>query len=225
MVDHRAHIFLASRPLFSVYSYAQWYLCTFLRCYGIPAFQTALHGLRYELYCTNIFHIIGMFFFFFFFLLLCFIYRTFSSFIMAPTKKPASTKAKAKAPSAKATASPCVHLQPNKAPNKESMSVKHTSSSKPSIAATMDTSISSDSSVSSTNVGDYAVLPDVSDFVPSSLPSGRGTIPIDVKHSFQSTLNIMSKINFSSLSKDKSIEWNVALSQSCHHLSEEYSLL
>jgi hypothetical protein len=36
----------------------------------------------------------------------------------------------------------------------------------------------------------------------------------------------MSKINFSTLSKDKSIEWNVALSQSCHHhLSGEYSLL
>jgi hypothetical protein len=35
----------------------------------------------------------------------------------------------------------------------------------------------------------------------------------------------MSKINSSTLSKDKSIEWNVAPSQSCHHLSEEYSLL
>jgi hypothetical protein len=45
----------------------------------------------------------------------------------------------------------------------------------------MDTSISSESSVSSSYVGDYAVLPDVSDFVPTSLPSGHGTIPIDVK--------------------------------------------
>jgi hypothetical protein len=90
----------------------------------------------------------------------------------------------------------------------------------------MDTCISSDSSVSSSNVGDYGVLvPDVSDFVPTSLPSGHGTIPIDVKHSFQATLDIMSKINFSTLSNDKSIEWNVALSQSCRRLSEEYSLL
>jgi hypothetical protein len=178
MVDHCAHIFLASRPLLSVYSYGHWYLCTFLRWYGIPAFQTALRGFQYKLYCTDIFHIIGMFFFFFTLLL---IYSIFSSFIMAPGKKPASTKAKAKAPSAKATASPCVCLQPDKAPNKKSMSVKHTSSSKPSIAATMDTSISSDSSVSSTDVGDYGVLPDVSDFVPTSLPSGHGTIPIDVK--------------------------------------------
>jgi hypothetical protein len=45
----------------------------------------------------------------------------------------------------------------------------------------MDMSISSDSSVSSTNVGDYAIFPDVSDFVPTSLPTGHGTIPIDVK--------------------------------------------
>jgi hypothetical protein len=114
---------------------------------------------------------------------------------MAPTKKPNSAKAKAKAPFAKATASH-IHLQANKAPNKKSTSVKHTSSSKPSIAATMDTSISSNSSVSSSNVGDYAILPDVSDFVPTSLPTGYGTIPIDVKDSFQLTLDIMSKINF-----------------------------
>jgi hypothetical protein len=45
----------------------------------------------------------------------------------------------------------------------------------------MDMSISSDSSVFSTNVGDYAILPDVSDFAPTSLPTGHGTIPIDVK--------------------------------------------
>jgi hypothetical protein len=143
---------------------------------------------------------------------------------MAPTKNPASSKAKAEAPSAKATAS-LICLLPDKAPNKKSTSVKHTSSSKPSIAATMDTSISSDSSLSSTNGGYYAILPDVSDFIPTSLPTGHGTILIDVKDLFQATLNIMSKINFSTLSKDKSIEWNVALSQSCHHLSKEYSLL
>jgi hypothetical protein len=145
--------------------------------------------------------------FFFLYFALLFHLPYISSFFIAPTKKPASTKAKAKAPSAKATASPRVHLQPDKAPNKKSTSVKHTSSSsKPSIAATMDTSISSDSSVSSKDVGDYAILPYVSDFIPTSLPSGHGTIPIDVKHLFQSTLNIMSKINFSTLSKDKSIE-------------------
>jgi hypothetical protein len=154
-------------------------------------------------------------FFFFFTLLICFIYSTFSFFIMAPTKKSSS---------AKATVS-LVRLLPDKVPNKKSTSVKHTSSFKPSIAATMDTSISSDSSVSSTDGGYYAILPDVSDFVPTSLPTGHGTIPIDVKDSFQATLDIMSKINFSTLSKDKSIEWNVALSQSCCHLSEEYSLL
>jgi hypothetical protein len=45
----------------------------------------------------------------------------------------------------------------------------------------MDMSISSNSSVSSTNVGDYAILPDVSDFIPTSLPTGHGTIPIDIK--------------------------------------------
>jgi hypothetical protein len=35
----------------------------------------------------------------------------------------------------------------------------------------------------------------------------------------------MSKINFSTLSEDKSIEWNITLSQSCCCLSKEYSLL
>jgi hypothetical protein len=185
--------------------------------------------LLYMVYGTNctapIFFILLACFSYFFTLLFCFIYTTFSSFIMAPTKKPASaTKAKAKAPSANATAS-LVHLQPDKAPNKKSTFVKQTSSSKPSISANIDTSISSNSSVSSTHVGDFAILPDVSDFVPTSLPSGHGTIPIGVKHSFQSTLNIMSRINFSTLSKDKSSEWNVALSKSCCHLSKEYSLL
>jgi hypothetical protein len=57
----------------------------------------------------------------------------------------------------------------------------HASSSKPSIAATVDMSISYDSSLSSTHGGYYAILPDVSDFVPTSLPTGHGTIPIDVK--------------------------------------------
>jgi hypothetical protein len=77
----------------------------------------------------------------------------------------------------------------------------------------MDTSINSDSSVSSTNGGDYATPPDVSDFVPTALPTSHGTIPIDVNDSFQATLDIMSKINnFSTLSKDKSIEWNISLS-------------
>jgi hypothetical protein len=89
----------------------------------------------------------------------------------------------------------------------------------------MDTSISSDSPLSSTDVRDYAILPCVSDFVPTSIPSGHGTIPTDVMHLFQSTLDIMSKTNFPTLSKDKSIEWNVALSKSCCRLSKEYSLL
>jgi hypothetical protein len=62
--------------------------------------------------------------------------------------------------------------------------MKHTSFSKPSIAATMDTSISSDSSLSSTNRGYYANLPDVSDFIPTSLSTGHGTIPIDVNNWF-----------------------------------------
>jgi hypothetical protein len=120
---------------------------------------------------------------YFFTLLFCFIYSTFSSFIMAPTKKPASSKAKAKAPSAKAAAS-LIHLLPNKVPTKKSTSVKYTPASKASITVIMDTSISSDSSLSSTDGGYYAVLPDVSDFVPISLPTGHGTIPIDVKDSF-----------------------------------------
>jgi hypothetical protein len=64
---------------------------------------------------------------------------------------------------------------------KKSTSIKHTSPSKPSIAATMDMCISSDSSLSSTNGGYYAILPHGSDFVPTSLPTGHGTIPIDVK--------------------------------------------
>jgi hypothetical protein len=167
-------------------------------------------------------HVFLLFFLFF----LCFISLTFSSFIHHGSHQETCLhQGKAKAPSAKATASARVHLQPDKAPIKKSTAVKHTSSSKPIIAATMDTSISSESSVSSTNISDYAVLPDVSDFVPTSLPTGYGTIPTDVMHSFQSTLDIMSKINFSTLSKDMSIEWNVALSESCCHLSEEYSLL
>jgi hypothetical protein len=70
-----------------------------------------------------------------------------------------------------------------------------------------------------------SLLMSVTCFVPTSLPTGQSTIPNDVMHSFQSTLDIIPKINFSTLSKDKSNEWNVALSESCHCLSEEYSLL
>jgi hypothetical protein len=108
-----------------------------------------------------------------------FVSFTFSSFSHQETCLHQSYKAKA--PSAKAAASH-VHLEPDKVPNKKSTSIKDTSPSKPSIAATMDMSISSDSSLSSTNGGYYAILPDVSDFVPTSLPTGHGTIPIDVKH-------------------------------------------
>jgi hypothetical protein len=71
---------------------------------------------------------------------------------------------------------------------------------------------------STTDSGHYA-------FVPTALPSGNGTIPSDVKLLFKETLQVMSKIDFSTLSNDKSIEWNISLSQSCRRLSSEYSRL
>jgi hypothetical protein len=79
--------------------------------------------------------------------------------------------------------------------------------------------------MSSIDGRDYASLPDVSDFAPTALPIGPGTMSSDALASFQATLDIMSKINFHALSNDKSIEWNVCLSQSCCRLYEEYSIL
>jgi hypothetical protein len=146
--------------------------------------MVALHfKLPYAVYGTNssapIFFILLARSFSFFTLLVCFIYI----FILhhgSHQETCLHKSYKAKAPSAKATASR-VCLQPDKAPHKKSTSIKHTSSSKPSIAATMDMSISSDSSLSSTDGDYYAILPDVSDFFPTSLLTGHGTIPIDVK--------------------------------------------
>jgi len=183
---HRAHMFLYIPTVTGIS----------VHFYG--GMVVSLHfKLLYAAYRTNcsspIHFIFSACFSSFFTCFLCLISRTFSSLIMAITKKPPSTKGKAKASSAKATASARVPLQPKLAPNKKSTAVKHTSPSKPTVAATMDTSFSSESSVSSIDVCDYAVLPDVSDFVPSSLPSGRGTIPTHVMHSFQSTLDIMPK--------------------------------
>jgi hypothetical protein len=89
----------------------------------------------------------------------------------------------------------------------------------------MDSSLITVSSFASINGVDYVPLTYVRDFVPTALPTGTGTITSDVLSSFQETLDIMSKIDFSTLSNDKNIEWNVCLSKSCRRLSEEYSLL
>jgi hypothetical protein len=165
-----------------------------------------------------------MYFFFFDFARLFHVLTYIHSFIMAPTNKPDSTKAKGKgkAASGKATASGICLI--NNAPKSKSTLIKNTPSSKPSRVA-MGPSTSSDSSVPSMDGRDYASLPDVSDFVPTALPVGHGTTSSDALSLFQATLDVMSTIDFSTLANDKSIEWNVCLSQSCRRLVDEYSIL
>lgn len=60
-----------------------------------------------------------------------------------------------------------------------------------------------------------------SNFVPTSLPPGTGTISSDLQASFKATLDVMAKLNFRSLSHVKSIEWNLSLSETCLRLSQE----
>jgi hypothetical protein len=65
----------------------------------------------------------------------------------------------------------------------------------------------------------------LSNFVPMSLAPGMGTISDELKSSISETLTVMSKIDFHSLSPDKNIEWNVALSQMCLRFSQHLSTL
>lgn len=64
-----------------------------------------------------------------------------------------------------------------------------------------------------------------SKYVPTSLPPGVGAISSDLQASFTKTLDVMSKLDFRSLSHRKSIEWNLSLSDSCVRFSQEISLL
>jgi hypothetical protein len=65
----------------------------------------------------------------------------------------------------------------------------------------------------------------LSNFVPMSLAPGMGTISEELKSSISETLTVMSKIDFHSLSPDKNIEWNVALSKTCLRFSQDLSNL
>jgi hypothetical protein len=50
-------------------------------------------------------------------------------------------------------------------------------------------------------------------------------ISSELKAGVKETLDIMTKVNFDSLSHNKSIEWNLALSRSCLRFSQEMTLL
>jgi len=64
------------------------------------------------------------------------------------------------------------------------------------------------------------------DFVPTSLPTGKGVIVSkEIQVSFMETLDVMANVDFSSLSHDKSIEWNISLSKSCLRFYEEMTRL
>jgi hypothetical protein len=134
------------------------------------------------------------------------------SIIIMAKKKVVCKNGKAAAPAAKAKSKASVTES-----TKKLGSIHQSSSAK----APMDTSsgYTSDSSVSSTHDGVDC------DFIPTTLPSGNITIPSKVKRDFKETLEVMSKIDFSTLSNAKSIEWNMSLSQSCRRLSHEYSRL
>jgi hypothetical protein len=54
-----------------------------------------------------------------------------------------------------------------------------------------------------------------------SLPPGIGTISDELQSSVRETINVMSTIDFHSLSPKKKIEWNVALSKTCLHFSHK----
>jgi hypothetical protein len=127
-------------------------------------------------------------------------------------KPPSTTGRTAKVSSSKAKS-------PVKASSKKSGSIPQTSFAKHSPVNMERSSSFSDCSASSTVDVGY------SDFVPTALPSGNIAITSDVKALFKETLNVMSKIDFSTLSNEKSIDWNIALSHSCRRLSYEYSRL
>jgi hypothetical protein len=63
------------------------------------------------------------------------------------------------------------------------------------------------------------------DFVPTSLPLGKGIVSMELQVSFRETLDVMSKLDFSSLSAAKSIEWNISLSETCLRFYEEMTQL
>jgi hypothetical protein len=61
------------------------------------------------------------------------------------------------------------------------------------------------------------------DFIPMSLPPGRGIVSSELQVSFREMLDVMAKLDFSSLTHEKSIEWNIALSKTCLCFSKEMS--
>jgi len=86
--------------------------------------------------------------------------------------------------------------------------------------STSPSSLSSVSTLVTSPNDDY-----LSNFVPMSLAPGMGTISEELKSSIKETLTVMSKIDFHSLSPDKNIEWNVALSKTCLRFSQDLSNL
>jgi hypothetical protein len=86
--------------------------------------------------------------------------------------------------------------------------------------STSPSSLSSVSTIVTSPNDDY-----LSNFVPMSLAPGMGTISEELKSSISETLTVMSKIDFHSLSPNKNIEWNVALSKTCLRFSQDLSNL
>jgi hypothetical protein len=138
---------------------------------------------------------------------------------------------KGKTPRSKDTPTP-LHVTPRPAPfvaprkkKNSSTSLQRTASPElPRVgmdrySATSSSLSSSDSETEEIGSNKFA------DFVPTSLPPGKGVVSRELQVSFRETLDVMAKVDFSSLSPEKSLEWNITLSKSCLRFSEEITQL
>ena len=154
-----------------------------------------------------------------FYLLLVFCLFSFIFCIMVPSRT--SKKALSKPAAAKKSAA--IKHGIGTSPFASSLAVSRVvtlpANAPPPITET-SSSTSSLSSVSTSSEKDF-----LSNFIPVGLPPGIGIISSELQSSFKESLDVMVKMDYGSLPHEKSVEWNVALSQTCLRLSQETSLL
>jgi hypothetical protein len=134
---------------------------------------------------------------------------------------------KAKKPRSKDLPTPCPvpFVAPRKNKNSSTSLQRRTASSEllrvgmDSTSATPSSLSLSDSETEEIGSNKFA------DFVPTSLPPGTGVVSRELQVSFRETLDVMTKVDFSSLAPDKSLKWNLTLSETCLRFSKEITQL
>lgn len=134
---------------------------------------------------------------------------------------------KAKKPHSKDPPTPCPvpFVAPRKNKN-SSTSLQRCTASPKLLCVGMDSTSATPSSLSLSDSETEEIGSNkFADFVPMSLPPGTGVVSRELQVSFRETLDVMTKVDFSSLAPDKSLKWNLTLSETCLRFSKEITQL